>query len=379
MTTHKPAGRRLHRAAVWGFAALLAAALPLAAQGHSSHGGGGGHSAHSSGARAGASHGVGRGRVAHAIPGRPGFRGGRGFHGGFRGDRFFFFPGFGWGFWPGLSFWWWDEPYYPYPYYDPYYYSPRPEVYDGGGDGGGYDRSEMGALDLDVSPSRTHVFVNGEDLGVVDRYDGWPGYLWLPQGTYDVVFYLDGYKTIARQVTVYPGTVADISDKMVKGPSVRPEDLASKTHERRDDRVQYEQWRRQQIDQQGQSDDDQDWRDRVHRQRAAPPPQMDDDGDNDGGNNPPPPPPRRPARDGVHAARGYLRLSVEPEDASIYLDGRFVGTGADLSMLRGGLSVTPGHHQLSIVRPGRKAEERDFDATAGEDVKLNVQLEGGSR
>jgi hypothetical protein len=108
---------------------------------------------------------------------------------------------------------------------------------------------------------------------------------------------------------------------------------------------------------------------------------MGDDDDD----NPPPPPPRmnhnmrRPGRDAGDAGKGYLRLSVEPDDASVYLDGRFVGTGNDLSMLRGGLSVTPGHHQLSVVRPGRKAEEKDFDVKAGEDVKVTVELEGGSR
>src|SRR4029077_10516594 len=124
-----------------------------------------------------------------------------------------------------------------YPYYDPYYY--HPGYYDGGYGGGygGYDRSEPGAPDLDVSPGNTHVFVNGEDLGIVDKYDGWPGYLWLPRGTYDVAFYLDGYKTIARQITVSPGSVLDIDDKMEHGTSVRPEDLGSKTHERRDSRI----------------------------------------------------------------------------------------------------------------------------------------------
>jgi PEGA domain len=390
MITQKPVRRRLARTAALGFAVLLVSTFPLAAQ-RSAHGGGG--SSHSGGSHSsgGGSHSGGGGGTAHSVPGGGnhgghGGGGGRGFHGGHGGRGFFFYPGFGWGFWPGLSFWW-DEPYYPY--YDPYYargYYGGGYGYDGGY--GGYDRSELGALDLDVSPAKTHVFVNGEDLGIVDKYDGWPGYLWLPRGTYDIAFYLDGYKTIARQVTVSPGSVLDIDDKMEHGTSVRPEDLGSKTHQRRDDREQYEEWRRQQLEKQGYGDDD--WRDRVHRPQAAPPqhpptPQMDDD-DDDG--NPPPPPPRmdhnmrRPSRDGRdadRANRGYLRLSVEPDDASVYLDGRFVGTGNDLSMLRGGLAVTPGHHQLSVVRPGRKAEEKDFDVKAGEDLKVSVELEGGSR
>lgn len=387
MITHSPAGRLPRRVAAWGFAALLVAALPMAAQGRSSHGGGGGggRSAHSTGSShsggSGAPHSSG-GRTAHQVPGgstgHGGWHGGHdGWHGGGHGG--FYYPGgwgWGWGggFWPSFSWWWYDDPYY---YYPPYY---RDYGYYGNyGYGGGYDRSdrsEMGALDLDVSPGRTHVFVNGEDLGIVDKYDGWPGYLWLPRGTYDVAFYLDGYKTIARQITIYPGSVIDIDDHMQKGESVRPEDLASKTHERRDDRLRYERERRDQLQQQGYNDDDDNWRDRVRRDRGY---DRNDDQDNDrsmdrndhrrydrdrGGD-----------RSGQH---GALRLMVDPEDASVYLDGRFVGTGADLSMMRGGLSVTPGHHQLSVVRPGRKAEEKDFDVKAGEDVKVDVRLDGGA-
>jgi hypothetical protein len=397
MITQKPVRRRLARTAALGFAVLLVSTFPLAAQ-RSAHGGGG--SSHSGGSHSsgGGSHSSGGGGTAHSVPGggshggSHGSHGGGGDHGGFHGGHggrgYYFYPGFGWGFWPGLSFWW-DEPYYPY--YDPYYtrgYYGGGYGYDGGY--GGYDRSELGALDLDISPGETHVFVNGEDLGAVDKYDGWPGYLWLPRGTYDIAFYLNGYKTIARQITVAPGSVMDLDDKLEQGASVRPEDLGTKTHERRDSRIQYEQWRRQQLEKQGYGDDE--WRDRVHRQRTTPPPQaqqqMDDD-DDDG--NPPPPPPRmdhnmrRPGRDGRdgrdtdRAGKGYLRLAVEPDDASVYLDGRFVGTGNDLSMLRGGLAVTPGHHQLSVVRPGRKAEEKDFDVKAGEDLKVSVELEGGSR
>jgi len=213
----------------------------------------------------------------------------------------------------------------------------------------------MGALDLDVSPGRTHVFVNGEDLGEVDRYDGWPGYLWLPRGTYDVAFYLDGFKTIARQITIYPGNVIDIDDRMEQGQSTRPEDLVSKSHERRDARMQYERQRSEQIDRQGQGGyEDESWQDRVRRDRDR------------GGNR-------------ADGARGHLRLSVQPDDASVYLDGQFVGTGTDLSLLRGGLAVTPGSHRLAVVRPGHKAVEREFTVKDGEEAQLDIALESGSR
>jgi hypothetical protein len=394
MITLKPATSRLPvRTASVAFAALLALGLPLAAQSrghgggggsaHSSGGGGshsssgGGHSSGGSGSHSGGSH--SGGRTAHGVPGggssaggqrqsgHGGFHGGHngGGHGGFRGGHSYYYPfGWGFGFWPGY---YWDG-WYGDPYYAPYYR----EGYGSYGD----DERESGALDLDVSPGRTHVFVNGEDLGIVDRYDGWPGYLWLPEGTYDVAFYLPGYKTIARQITIYPGSVIDIDDRLEKGDAVRPEDLISKSHVRRDDRLRFERERQERIDRQNGDDEDQDWRDRVRHDRGMRN-RDDDQGDDDHHDG------RMDGRpdgrmDGRDSGGAHLRLSVEPQDASVYLDGQFVGTGSDLSLLHAGLQVAPGHHKLAIVRPGHKAVEKDFDAKAGGNVALEISLEAGS-
>jgi len=287
-----------------------------------------------------------------------------------------------WGYWPSFSFNWY-YPYgygygYPYSYGYPYYYG-DPGYYDGGGygggygGGGGYDEGgydvqgyngggAMGALDLDIAPGQTHVFVNGRDLGEVDHYDGWPGYLWLPRGTYDVAFYLNGYKTVSRQVSIYPGSVIDLDDRMEQGPSIRPEDLVTKSHQRRDERLQHEKQLQEQppppdhqnggYDQNGAYENG-NWQDRVrvNRERAGYAP----------GNS-----------------RGHLRLTVAPEDASVYLDGQFVCTGTDLSLLRGGLAGAPGSPRLAVVRPGHKATEKEFTVNRGEDVQLDISLDSGS-
>jgi hypothetical protein len=81
---------------------------------------------------------------------------------------------------------------------------------------------QMGALDLDVKPGRTQVYLNGQYMGTADHYDGWPSYLWLEEGTYEIVFYLDGYRTLARQVSVHPGMVINFEDHLEKGESIRP-------------------------------------------------------------------------------------------------------------------------------------------------------------
>jgi hypothetical protein len=406
MITQKPAASRLPlKAASTAFAALLALGLPLAAQsrGHASGGGGGDRSAHSTGggshssAPGGAPHysggssnsggNSGGGRTAHEVPGgssahrQPnGGRGnggghghgghGGGYYGGYGGYYGYGYPyGYygGWGFWPG----WGGYGYgYDYPYGYPYGYGYP------GASGRYYESNRQGALDLDVAPGRTHVFIDGQDLGPVDRYDGWPGYLWLPQGTYDVAFYLDGYKTVARQLTVYPGTVLDVDDRLEEGQSVRPEALATKTHERRDDRLSYERQRRERLGRGNDNDDNQDWRDRARRDRDRGAMRNEDRDDDDD---------QADDRDDDRkigsmspSSGAHLRLSVEPEDASIYLDGQFVGTGSDISLLQAGLPVAPGTHRLAVVRPGHRAVEKQFDVKAGGDIKLDIELESGS-
>jgi hypothetical protein len=76
----------------------------------------------------------------------------------------------------------------------------------------------MGALDLDISPGRAQVFLNGQSIGTADDYDGWPRYLWLPPETYDLAFSLDGYQTLTRRITIVPGLVIDMDDRLQPGP-----------------------------------------------------------------------------------------------------------------------------------------------------------------
>jgi hypothetical protein len=117
--------------------------------------------------------------------------------------------------------------------YDPQstgpWYSSQP--YGGGAFNRG-PRDERGALDLDLSPGRAQVFLNGQRIGTADDFDGWPRYLWLPEGTYELVFYLDGYQTLARRLTVQPGLIIDMDDHLQPGRSIRPEDLPPEALER---------------------------------------------------------------------------------------------------------------------------------------------------
>ena len=244
----------------------------------------------------------------------------------------------------------WGWPYYWGTWGYPYHYPAV--VYSGGAE-------RLGALDLDVAPERAQVFLDGQYLGVCDDFDGFPEYLWLEPGTYDLVFFHEGYRTVAHQVTVRAGLMIDFNDRMVPGESVRPEDLPSKSTVRREERLRRDRETAAEA-RAAEAAREEAWRTRrepireVEAEIAEAP---------------------APGPLDARGEPGRLQLRVEPMDASIYLDGRFLGTGEELARLRSSLLVDAGKHRLEIVRPGYESVEKEFVATPGEEVVLKLVLE----
>ncbi|MCP4661949.1 MAG: hypothetical protein GY856_41630, partial [bacterium] len=75
---------------------------------------------------------------------------------------------------------------YPYAHFGPFHF-PVPAVVIAG-DSRAYG-SEIGALDLDIDPEEAQIYLDGELIGTADNFDGFPEFLWLEEGTYDLVFY----------------------------------------------------------------------------------------------------------------------------------------------------------------------------------------------
>jgi len=237
------------------------------------------------------------------------------------------FHHFRFGFFGYYPYWSWGYPYYGYGYgyYPPVVYASTP----------GYG---MGALDLNVQPKQTEVFVNGQYVGLVKQYDGFPGYLWLESGLYQVAFYRPGYETVFREFEIFTGMVLDVAIEMVPGEAVLPqraeERPAVQGASGRDPRVMT-----------------------VPSEQAPPVPYERSRGES-----------RSPAQ----AASTHVDLSVEPEEASVYLDGRFVGTGRELA---DGLTVAAGQHVMEVVLPGYEQETVRFEAQPGLDSAVDVRLE----
>lgn len=210
-----------------------------------------------------------------------------------------------------------------------------------------------GALDLDLKPGDTQIYLNGQLIGTADDFDGWPEYLWLEEGEYHFIFYKEGHESIVREYKVLPGVVIDVEDRLDRGESPPPEELFPPPTERRDARLQDEAERRRRAETAAQAD----WRLRRERSRV----EGDVRGDMDQGRQ--------------DADFGSLTLAVVPSDASVYLDGRLIGTGDDLARLRRGLTVDAGDHVLEIVRPGHEPVEREFTMEPGEVLSMAIELE----
>lgn len=225
--------------------------------------------------------------------------------------------------------------YYPY-YYHPFYwgvpyYVPRRA----------YREYRLGAFDLNVRPKKAEVYLDGQFIGTAGQFDGFPDHLWLEQGSYELIFYRPGLGTERRVLSIYPGVVVDVRLRMQPGESVDPAELSDVDREPAGGAMAEV---KAAYDKQ-QSED-----------RAAAPSSAELD---------------------TRSAPGRVRLSVLPADASVYLDGRLLGSGDELGRLHAGLVVEAGSHLIEVVRPGYATERREFAVEEGAEVELEVLLKAG--
>ena len=101
--------------------------------------------------------------------------------------------------------------------YSPRFYGPHGNLYRGVGTVG-----DLGALDLNVKPKNTQVYLNGNYIGVTGKFDGSPNFLWLKRGTYELAFYNEGYLTVVQEFAIRAGSVIDVKLRLVPGQSVPP-------------------------------------------------------------------------------------------------------------------------------------------------------------
>ena len=77
------------------------------------------------------------------------------------------------------------------------------------------DVNNLGAIDINVKPKNTQVYLNGNYVGVTGKFDGFPDYLWLEEGTYELTFYNEGYMTVVQKFAIRQGAVIDVKLRLV--------------------------------------------------------------------------------------------------------------------------------------------------------------------
>ena len=80
----------------------------------------------------------------------------------------------------------------------------------------------MGAVELHVKPNRADVWVDGKYVGAARDLDGYPSYLWLPEGEHRVAVHKGGFLVFDEPINVQRGMKTKIKLKMQPGDSPLP-------------------------------------------------------------------------------------------------------------------------------------------------------------
>ena len=223
--------------------------------------------------------------------------------------------------------------YFPFGYSYAAYYPVYPAYY---GYGGGYGSPYIDAaayLDTDVTPEEAAVYLDGQYVGIADDFDGWPNYLPVEPGRHTLTFKADGYRSVTRQINLPRGASLDLDFTMSKGEGTEPAPPAGL----RSGDVQI-----------APSDRDAD----------TATPGVDED-----------------QMEQPEAGPGFVRLRITPSDASVYLDGEFFATAAQLVGLHGDLRLESGTHRIEVVKPGFKEFAKELLVPPGGRQTVSIVLE----
>ncbi len=205
-----------------------------------------------------------------------------------------------------------------YGFYDPFW----SWGYPGWGYPGWYGPSfaGFGSARLQVTPRQAEVYVDGYLAGTVDDFDGTFQRLSVAPGEHELTIYLEGYRTFTQKLLFRPG--ATINIKQPLEPLAPGEDSGPRP------------------------------------QVTAPPAGSPSDA---GG------PAASPA-----AAFGTLAIRVQPEGATLFVDGEeWSAPEGDDRIL---IELADGPHDVEVRKEGLTTYRRTVQVRAGRTVALNVSL-----
>ncbi len=209
---------------------------------------------------------------------------------------------------------------------------------------------DLMAVDTDVSPEDARVTLNGQVIGLADDFDGYPDYLYLEPGRYTIEFSLPGYRSESIEVEARRGRFLPVDTKLQIAPGETP----PKWYDRPQDLPVGRVFGPAKEARSAATGPDESLRPELGQERES----------------------SRQGESGFMSnSRSAIELQIEPQVASVYLDGEFLGTAAELSRLERGVAVAPGSHRLDVLAPGHAARSLDVEVAEGERRQVVVELE----
>ena len=248
--------------------------------------------------------------------------------------------GFGWGWgYPG-----WYGPWGAWGYgWGPYWGGPWGYPYGGYGYYGYY--GNWSSIRIEAQPKTAEVYVDGSLAGIVDNYDSWYQGLNLHVGQHEITLYLEGYRTVKRQMYFAPASsqhVKLILEKLGAGETSgpRPQPAPPPPPPSRDDQMRP-----------GQP---------PYRQVPEPPPDAQVRVQQ-----------QSPPQD-ASVRFGTLSLRIQPGDAEVYVDGQpwTIAPGDTRLSIR----LSAGKHHLWVHKNGFDGYEEDILIRPEATMALNVGL-----
>ena len=269
------------------------------------------------------------------------------------------------------GWWWYDPAWSPGPWY-------------GEGEPVRLPQSRTAALDLDISPEDAEVLLDGQPIGIADDFDGFPDYLYLRPGHYQLEFRIPGYQSFRTDLEVEAGRMYSFDTSLELEPGKRRLRAgwgeATPPHATRN-----------LFAPAGQSvDDDEDLGEDDSAARGGRSDEADDDSDDDDqplrtpervreretpsedAVAPPAPVPVTPLRKGY----GRIVLEVEPADATVWLDGAPLGAAPSFG---GVIEANEGKHELVVMKAGHETRVLRVEVEDGENENVVVSLSESSR
>jgi len=208
-------------------------------------------------------------------------------------------------------------------------------------------------VETDVSPEDAWLYLNGVLIGTARDFDGDPDVLYLRPGHYTIEFRLPGYRGRALELDAAGGEATiPIALELVPDHSVTwvapyrpPEGLPF-------GRVFGP-----------------DFGHAASEMEPRPAPRLRMESRPDAGAVSAPP--MTTAKPGLAA----LKLRISPPNAAVYLDGEFLGSGAELGRLQRGVALLSGPHRIEVLSPGYAARSMVIETEPGKELQLTVELE----